>query len=187
MADLAQLACCCRLEVSFGSQEIDSNSWSQATTYESFIRKLTADEHKEHPSTAAATTAFPITNSLTARISVIETAICICACKRPAATKRPRRLAHASNQSPPQKGLCACLRSETFFKLPFTLSNEGVPHISRMIYRIDGVLLVAEFLCSLWNRDQNTFESSFFWSTVSVCRRLGLLPQGISAGAVALI
>jgi hypothetical protein len=54
-------------------------------------------------------------------------------------------------------------------------------------YRIDGVLFVAEFLCSLWSRDQNTFENSIYLLTVSVCRRLGLLPLGLSERAVALI
>jgi hypothetical protein len=45
---------------------------------------------------------------------------------------------------------------------------------------------VAEFLCFLWNRDHNTFGiSAVFLLTVSVCRRLGLLPQGLSAGVVA--
>jgi hypothetical protein len=56
-----------------------------------------------------------------------------------------------------------------------------------VVYRIDSVLFVAEFLCSLWSRDQNTFENSVYLLTVSVCRRLGLLPLGLSERAVALI
>jgi hypothetical protein len=43
------------------------------------------------------------------------------------------------------------------------------------------VFFVAEFLCSLWNRGQNTFENSVYLLTASICRRLGLLSQGLSA------
>jgi hypothetical protein len=52
--------------------------------------------------------------------------------------------------------------------------------------RTDG-LYFAAILCPLWNRDKNTFEIRIVLLAVSVCRRLGLLPQGLSAGAVALI
>jgi hypothetical protein len=54
--------------------------------------------------------------------------------------------------------------------------HEAIP------YRIDGVFFAAEFLCSLRNRDQNTFENSVLFVDGVLLLQIGFVATGLQQG-----